>query len=186
MIKGEKVYLTAINEDSLEQLREWRNSPKLKQYFREYREISDVSQKRWYENYVLNDCQQIHFEIHVNRTKKMVGYCCLTGINWINKTAEFSIYLGDSTSYGHGYGIDALNLLLNHAFNDVNLNKIWGEVFVNNPAINLFKKIGFLEEGLLKQHHYKNGEFRDSHIIGLLACDWQHSRYNDENTIFGV
>ena len=63
-VKGNKVFLSAVEEGSLEQLRSWRNEPELRKYFREYREISKAMQKRWYENRVLGDKDQVNFEIH--------------------------------------------------------------------------------------------------------------------------
>ena len=49
MIKGKKVELRGIVKDDLEQLRKWRNDPKLRQYFREYRELTPMMQDSWYE-----------------------------------------------------------------------------------------------------------------------------------------
>ena len=46
MIKGKKVYLSAIEESDLEQLRQWRNLPEYRKHFREYREISTTMQSR--------------------------------------------------------------------------------------------------------------------------------------------
>ena len=64
MVKGNKVYLSAIEEKELGQLREWRNLPEYRKYFREYREISPVMQKKWFENVVNNNNGDIMFGIH--------------------------------------------------------------------------------------------------------------------------
>ena len=63
-VKGNKVFLSAVEEESTEQLRSWRNDPELRKYFREYKEISKTMQKRWYENRVHGDDNQVNFEIH--------------------------------------------------------------------------------------------------------------------------
>ena len=55
MIKGKKVYLSAIEENELEQLRKWRNLPEYRKHFREYRDISASMQRKWFENVVNND-----------------------------------------------------------------------------------------------------------------------------------
>ena len=45
MLKGNKVFLTAVNKASLDQMREWRNDPQNRKYFREYREIGKEMQE---------------------------------------------------------------------------------------------------------------------------------------------
>ena len=62
MIKGKKIFLTSVEEDSLEQMRNWRNEPELRKYFREYREISQTMQQAWYKK-ILIDEKQVNFEI---------------------------------------------------------------------------------------------------------------------------
>ena len=64
MIKGKKVYLSAIEENELEQLRKWRNLPEYRKHFREYRDISASMQRKWFENVVNNDNSTIIFSIH--------------------------------------------------------------------------------------------------------------------------
>ena len=49
MILGKKVYLTAVEKKDLPQLMIWRNKEELRQYFREYREINEDMQNKWFE-----------------------------------------------------------------------------------------------------------------------------------------
>ena len=59
MLKGEKVYLCAIEREDLNTLRIWRNNEELKKHFREYRQINSDMQEKWFENKVLNDKSSI-------------------------------------------------------------------------------------------------------------------------------
>lgn len=172
MITGNKAYLTSLNKSSLSQLREWRNQPELRKYFREYREISDVMQENWYNTRVLNNNCQVDFEIHDKITNKLIGHCSLNYISWTNRTAELGIYIGDPDFRRGGYGFDALKLLMDYAFKTLNLNRVWCEVFANNGAINVYRKAGFVDEGLLRQHHYEDGEYLDCYMLGLLKDEW--------------
>jgi len=172
MIKGEKVYLTAIERRTIEQLRLWRNNTELRKYFREYREISSTMQEAWYKDRVLGNDKQIDFEIHDINTNNLIGHCGLYYINWINRTAELTIYIGDMTYRKGGYGKDALKLLMDYAFYKVNLNRVWCEVFSNNEAIHVYRKIGFIDEGKLREHHYEDGQYIDCYLLGLLKSDW--------------
>ena len=152
MIKGNKVFLTAIEESSLEQLREWRNRPELRMYFREYKEISSAMQKRWFENRVLNNVDQVDFEIHEIESNQLIGHCSLNYINWRSQHAEFGIYIGSDKFRGGGYGKEALQLLIDYGFKTLNLNKIWCEVYSNNEAIGIYEHLCFVYEGTMRQH----------------------------------
>lgn len=172
MIKGNKVYFTAVNRGSIPQLMEWRNTPELRKYFREYREISDAMQEAWYNSRVLNNDKQVDFEIHDLESGKLIGHCGLYYISWVNRTAELTIYIGDMNFRRGGYGKDTLNLLMDYAFKTLNLNRVWCEVFSNNAAVEVYRKIGFVDEGKLRQHHFENGEYLDCYVLGLLKDEW--------------
>ena len=61
----------------------------------------------------------------------------------------------------------------------MNLNRIELSVLKNNlRAINFYKKIGFKEEGINRQAIYKNGEFVDVIIMGILKEDFQKGPSN--------
>jgi RimJ/RimL family protein N-acetyltransferase len=62
--------------------------------------------------------------------------------------------------------------LIDYGFNQLNLNKIWCEVYSNNSSIHLYRKIGFQDEGLLKQQVFKDGNYLDSHLLGMLRSEY--------------
>lgn len=171
MIKGKKVYLTAVDRPSIEQLRTWRNNPELRKYFREYREISVEMQERWFSERV-NTQNQVDFEIHDIESGKLIGHCGLYYIDWVNRNAEFTVYIGDMMFRNGGYGSDALRLLFDYGFKTLNLHRIWAEVYSNNAAIGIYRRLGFRDEGIKRQHHFEAGEWLDSFMLGLLQDEW--------------
>jgi RimJ/RimL family protein N-acetyltransferase len=175
VIAGKKVYLTAVERTSLEQLRAWRNSPSLRRYFREYREITSEMQEAWYRDRVLGSDRQVDFEIHDAMTGKLIGHTGLYYINWTDRTAEFTIYVGDMEFRGGGYGSDALRLLIEYGFNVLNLNRIWCEVYSNNGAVEIYRRLGFVDEGVKRQHHFDEGQYWDSYMLGLLRSEWREN-----------
>ena len=177
MLNGKKCYLTSVNPESLEQLRNWRNNPELRKYFREYREISKPMQKAWYENRVLNNPNQVDFEIHDKMTGKLIGNCGLYYINWKNRSAEFTVYLGDYSYRGKGIGKDALVVLFDYGFNTLNLHRVWCEVYSNNAALGVYENIGFIKEGVMRETYYDDGKYWDSTILSMLKKEWT-KKYN--------
>ena len=169
MLKGKKVNLRAVEQDSIEQFRQWRNRPELRKYFREYRELSSTMQNAWYENRVLSDDKQVNFEIRFKDA--LIGHCGLYYIDWIHRHAEFGIYIGDNSFRSGGFGSDALRTLVKYGFNDLNLNKIWCEVYTNNDALDVYRHIGFKDEGVLRQHYYNEGQYWDSTMLSMLKSE---------------
>ena len=172
MLSGKKVYLCPVERESLEQLRQWRNKPELRKYFREHREISKDMQLQWFEKRVLGDPNQVNFEIRDLNTDTLIGHCGLYYINWIHRHGEFGIYVGDDKFRSGGFGSDALRVLINYGFNDLNLNKIWCEVYTNNTALKVYEHIGFKYEGKLRQHYYNEGKYWDSTMLSLLKEEY--------------
>ena len=176
MLKGKKIYLSAISRDSLEQLRQWRNKPELRRYFREYRELNEDMQNSWYDNKVMKDPNQVNFEIRVLETKELIGHCFLSYINWVSRHAEFGIYIGNMKFRNGGYGSDSLRTLIRYGFNDLNLNKIWCEVYDNNTSIETYRHVGFKDEGTQRDHYYSDGKYWDSHILSMLKKEYESNK----------
>ena len=102
----------------------------------------------------------------------MIGSCGLTYINWVYRTAEFSITIGNKSYRSGGFGSDTLRTLIKYGFEELNLNRIWCEVYSNNAAIDIYKHIGFVEEGILRQNYYNEGRYWDSHIMSMLREEY--------------
>jgi RimJ/RimL family protein N-acetyltransferase len=120
------------------------------------------------------------FGILETSTKEIIGVCGLLYINWISRSADFSFYIGKDQAYidGKGFADDATQLLIQYGFEELNLNKIWMELYEFDKAkIDFFtKKFKFHQDGLLRENTYKNGKYWDSTIISLLRSDFMSSR----------
>lgn len=177
MLTGNKITLGPIQEDSLEQLRVWRNDPELRKYFREHKEISPSMQKKWFDK-ISEDANQFNFEIRSMQDNLLIGHCGIYAVNWVARTGEFGIYIGNGDFRNKGYGADALQTLIKYGFEDLNLNKIWCEVFSNNTSIKTYQRVGFTHEGTMRQHYFNEGKYWDSHILSMLKDEYT-SIHND-------
>ena len=175
MIEGKKIVLESVDSDHLEQFRIWRNKPELRKYFREYREISDKMQQEWYLK-ITKDTNQVNFSIKDKETRELIGHCGLYYINWITRAAEFGIYIGQDSHKSGGFGSDALRQLCRYGFEDLNLNKIWCEVYSNNTSIEVYKHLGFIEEGILRDNYFSEGRYWNSHIMSVLKTEYEKTK----------
>lgn len=172
MLKSEKVYLKAIESEDLNQLREWRNLPEFRKHFREYREINSDMQQKWFENTVVDDRNTIMFSIFSSETDELIGCCGLCYINWVHRNADLSLYIGYEQEYidDKGFAEEACKLLINYGFNELNLHKIWTEIYkFDNKKKALYDKLGFQVDGTLREHYFYDGKWWDSLLYSILS-----------------
>lgn len=164
MIKGDVVGLRAIEKEDLVTLLGWRNKPEFRLFFREYRELGIDNQLQWYEKYVLNDPNTRMFAIVELKSKELIGACGLCYIDWINRSADFSIYIGKDDVYiDDVYANDAAKVMEKYGFEELNLHRLWAEIYsIDQKKINFFKELLFEKEGRFKETHWTQGCWVDS------------------------
>lgn len=168
MIDGKLIYLKAIEFEDLSLLQEWRNNPQYRKYFREYREINTEMQKNWYQTRVLSDPNTIMFAIHSKETYQTIGCCGLCNINWINRSGEISVYIGDT--YLDERASDACTLLIEYAFQILGLHKVWAEVYqLDIKREKMLKNLGFRLDGVQRDHYFYKGKWFGSSLYSLLV-----------------
>jgi len=99
----------------------------------------------------------------------LVGRCGITRVDWKNRLAELAIMIG--TPYrGRGYGTEAMALLTDFCFREMNLHRLKVTVFAfNEPALKCYEANGFVREGLLRGELWRDGAYRDVVILAKLA-----------------
>lgn len=175
MIKGKTVSLRALELEDLKQAKEWRNLEEFRKHFREHRELNSVHQENWFQR--MNQSQTDYmFGIIENKTKALIGVCGLIYVNWINRSADYSFYIGKDQAYIDQSGLaeEASQLLIRYGFQELNLNKIWMELYEFDQAkISFFQeKFKFKKDGTLRQNAFKEGRYWDSIIISLLQSEF--------------
>jgi RimJ/RimL family protein N-acetyltransferase len=173
-LEGEHVCLRNIEPDDLESLRNWRNRPEYRQYFREYRDISPQMQANWYQNIVRNDERVRMFAIIDKQDDWLLGACGLCYIDDQNSSADFSIYLGADDLYiDQKFAPDAGKLLLEYGFETLNLHRIWAEIYAIDAAKQtLLPKLGFVLDGCHREaHRLEDGSWTDCLFYGVLEGD---------------
>ena len=109
----------------------------------------------------------------VDQNDNFIGLISLTGIDYLNQSAELHIMICDGKNQGKGAGTFAVNAMLDHAFNNMNLHRIELSVLENNErAQHLYEKAGFVREGILRKAYYKNGEFVNAFIYAILRDEF--------------
>lgn len=91
-----------------------------------------------------------------------IGAISLYDIDYENRKAEFGrFYIGEESKLRKGYAREALKMVLNYAFKDLELNKVYLETYEGNLATKLYKDAGFVDEAILKKHILRKDKFID-------------------------
>jgi len=173
MLNADRVILRAIERTDLAQMLAWRNNPRLRQFFRERRELTMSDQNAWFDRVRSAGSDAVMFAIEARPTGRLVGACGLCYINWIDRTAEISIYVGAEGAYVDAVQApSACRALIEHAFDNLNLHRLWAEVYefdMRKQA--LFEALAFRVDGRLRGQRFHAGAHHDSLIFGRLRAD---------------
>ncbi|MSP13999.1 MAG: N-acetyltransferase [Chloroflexi bacterium] len=113
------------------------------------------------------------FRLRSIKDDTLIGFVALHSIEWNNQSTLMAIGIGDPTYRGQGYGRDALQLILNYAFNELNLHRVGLDVNANNQvAIRAYESVGFRHEGAMRQALMRDGQRWDRLIMGILRPQW--------------
>jgi [ribosomal protein S5]-alanine N-acetyltransferase len=107
-----------------------------------------------------------------------IGNIALDNINYINRTAELTIVIGDKSCWGKGYGKEAARLICDHGFFVLNLNRVACGTFESNVGMRkLAEYLGMCEEGRRRKAAYKLGRYVDVIEYGVLKEEYV-ARFN--------
>ena len=175
-----RINLRWFNKDDIDKKVEWINNHKVNKFLHYNLPLDKDRTLNWYNN-IIDDSKRCDFTIEIieKNKKKSVGLIGLLDIDRINNKAEFYITIGETEYWGKGIALKASKKFLDYSFKKYNLNKIYLYTEKDNIAAqNLFEKIGFSKEGLLKDDLIYMGDKIDRYYYGLLKKDF----YNDEKT----
>jgi RimJ/RimL family protein N-acetyltransferase len=137
------IFIRPLSISDAEVSYKWRNDPRIWQHTgsRPNKIISLSVEQDWIRSVLIRTAEK-RFAICVSGTDEYVGNVQLTGIK--DDQAEFHIFIGEPSYWGHGIGEQATTSILKIAFDEFNLKKIYLFVGKDNiGAIKLYKKTGF-------------------------------------------
>ncbi len=105
-----------------------------------------------------------------------IGGCGLHHLDWRGRNAEFGIAIGEKAYWGNGYGTAATQLILEFGFGELNLHRIYLYVFdFNQRGIRTYEKVGFKHEAMMRDDIYREGQFHNTRLMGILKSEWEQS-----------
>ncbi len=176
MIKGNLISFRAVEKEDLPLLKAWRNNEDYRKYFREYRELNLENQEYWFNEYVIKRNDTLMFMIVKNDDANTpIGCAGLCYINWVNRTADLSLYIGENDVYidDKGYAKEATTMLFDYGFGELALNKLWTEIYeFDEKKYKLYTSLNMKQDGLLRENYFHKGKFHNSRMMSILAKEY--------------
>lgn len=170
-LKSRRVVLRPIERSDLPTMLRWINDPYTNQYLASYLPMRIEDEEKWYKK-TLSNSTNIVFAIIVD--DKCIGNMGIHDINWKDRTATTGALIGEAEYRNNGYGSEAKMLLLNYAFNTLNLYKIKSTVLAFNERSSAYsKKCGYKVEGKLVREIFMNGSYIDLIQLAVFKEWWE-------------
>ena len=171
---NKKWTLSPIKEEDLLLVLSWRNSPRIRMAMYTSQEISLNEHYAWFTRTQQPDYMGRHYLFY--HQDRPIGVTNLSSVSLANKRLEWGCYLGEENVLKESAMIMGI-LALDIAFFEMKMHKVCGAALANNlRSLQFQKRLGFREEGVLKEHIYQNGAFLDVFSLGYLKNEWQNKR----------
>ncbi len=174
MLQGERVLLRPQKRDDLPRVWQFTNDPEFKRLIGDW-PFEPQSLERLEARFEarLQEGERDGPRFAIEADGQYIGHATLYDISEATGVCWVSIGIGDSAYQGHGYGREALRLLLDYAFRIRNLRRVCLNVMATNErAIRAYRGLGFVEEGRLRQHAWDGERYQDELCMGLLRDEW--------------
>lgn len=174
---GERIVLREFRQEDIAGMRQWVTDDEIT------RQLGGAFSrpKTWEEteqylaSLLRGDVGGTHFAIAERDSLKYIGQCDLTGLDDRARKAALSIVLCRER-IGRGLGREAVALLLNYAFRQMNLHRVSLHVMADNErAIRCYEACGFQREGTLRAERYADGQYWDVLVMGILREEYDRA-----------
>jgi RimJ/RimL family protein N-acetyltransferase len=183
MLKGEKVVLRPVRRTDIEYFLKWFNDPEVTQYLSMYLPMTEMAEEKYIEELSTTGVGiKASFVIEAidGKNNKPIGNVALSNIHPKDHHAVFGIAIGEKDYWSKGYGTEAARLIICYGFEQLNLHRINSfAISFNERSLRLHRRVGFKEEGRQRKAIFKNGDYHDHVMFGLLREEWQAIQNNE-------
>jgi RimJ/RimL family protein N-acetyltransferase len=170
-LQGDKGFLVAFEERHL-------RSPEYLDWLRDFEVVKTINrleytrpvsfeEVRRYCEQVLQSERDMFLALHTHRDERFVGTVRVSRLDWVTRSADLGILIGDREQWGCGLATEALGLVGRHLFEKLGMRKLTAGVMAVNPGmLRVFEKLGFQREGLFRRQDFYQGDYVDHVYLG--------------------
>ena len=174
------VTIADFPEEQLESIVRWRNDGDVNKHMRPgYRSLESV--RAGWQGHSSSEANTL---LAILADGDLIGYCTIEHLDRDNKRCELGVVIGEKRYWRQGIGSTVIRMLCERAFLELQMHRVEAVIHEDNTAsIRCFSRVGFREEGRLRQAKYANGEYRDVLLYGLLRSEFDVARGASNNWI---
>ena len=171
IIRGEKIILRAVDANDNAMLLSLINDPDTEMMLGGSSwPVSEAEQLKWFEQ-LERSKDVLRCIIATPEDGSAVGTIILSDIDQKNGTGHIHIKMSKE-GRGKGFAADAVNTLVEYAFDELRLHCIYANILAYNDAsVKLFEKCRFQRDGVLRARVYKRGKYIDTYTYSRLSDD---------------
>lgn len=170
-LKGNTIYLRALEPEDLEFVYAIENDTSVWEVSNTQTPYSKFLIKQYLENahQDIYEAKQLRLAICKNENEKAIGLIDLFEYDPRNNRAGIGILIQNEIDRNQGFGKEALELLIQFAFSQLNLHQLFANIGTENQSsLQLFTTFGFQKIGVKKDWNLINGTYQDEAIFQLI------------------
>ena len=174
ILRSRRVFLRPAEREDIPTFLQWLADGDVSEGLATRAPWSRVAEESWFDELQRAQNKTIwHFVICLREGGRPIGFCALHDVDPVNGSTELGIGIGETSEWDKGYGTEAMHVLLDFAFGELRLHRVFLHVFdFNERAIHVYERIGFQHEGVKREAYYRHGRHHDMHVMGILAEEW--------------
>lgn len=166
-LTGENIELRTVEEEDAKTLRDIANHSDVRKFIGVRHPMNLEAEKDFLED----EQEESEVMLSICIEGETIGDIKLTEIE--PNVGEIGIMI-DPKHHGDGYGTEASELLVKHAFEQLDFHKLYAWVFeTNEKSARVWEKLGFEKEAELENHYLIDGEYKKAYIYSLLRREWE-------------
>lgn len=174
---AETIYLRPLEMDDLERCRKWFNDPEVRYFLSSVRPLNRMAERSFLEELgkgAKDPSADLILAIVLKKEDRHIGNTGFHNINLIDRVAEFGIGIGEKDCWQKGYGTEATRVMVQYGFDTLNLHRIYLRVHdYNTRGLATYEKVGFRQEGIMRQALFRQGKYHDVIFMGILKDEFR-------------
>jgi [ribosomal protein S5]-alanine N-acetyltransferase len=173
-----RLVLRALRTEDAEAIHEYKSDVDFARCYAQEPQVSLDETKRWVEKNIKDEMRKgsIFWVITLRDSGILIGDLCFWNFDTEHLCAEVG-YEMHPDHQGHGFMAEALTAIIDFGFDEMGLHRIEGCPLAENArSRRVLEKLGFTQEGVLRQRLHYRGKFLDHVYYGLLKDEWNKIR----------
>jgi [ribosomal protein S5]-alanine N-acetyltransferase len=181
---GKRIFIKILSPDDVNQAYvEWMNDPAIHQYLESRFRMQTIESVRSFVEGMNNSTVDAMFGIFLNDSSEHIGNIKIGNINPFHRRADVGLIIGNRSAWGKGYAAEAIALVTQYGFEELNLNKLFAGMYAENTgSFKAFLKCGWRHVGTLKEHCFSHGKYTDEFIVEICKSEYSSAKISSTNS----